>query len=192
MCTGRKTVWANGSLGEGGPTGWLDQVADSEVMAAHCLAPRGGCSAGPADVSGVGHRAQAVDLSACQRVYDNGQALCGVNVPRELIATARSTGHDPACAKTMLVVFLDAECAVADALAERMWARFEEYQRDMSGFITVPWDNNQAERDLRMVKAQQRNSNSGRTLTGARRLTRVRYLILAVGKHETKPPHRPA
>ncbi|WP_374936213.1 transposase [Streptomyces sp. SM1] len=67
----------------------------------------------------------------------------------------------------------------ARALAERLRDRTAEYQRYMTDFA-VPFDNNAAERDLRMVKAQQKISGSWRTLTGARRFARIRSYISTV------------
>lgn len=74
----------------------------------------------------------------------------------------------------------------ARALAERLLDRTEEYQRYMTDF-TVPFDNNAAERDLRMVKSQQKISGSWRTVTGARRFARIRSYISTVRKHGINP-----
>lgn len=74
----------------------------------------------------------------------------------------------------------------ARALAERLRNRTEEYQRYMTDF-EVPFDNNRAERDLRMVKAQQKVSGCWRTLTGARRFARIRSYISTVRKHGINP-----
>jgi len=74
----------------------------------------------------------------------------------------------------------------ARALAERLRDRTAEYQRYMTDFA-VPFDNNAAERDLRMVKAQQKISGSWRTLTGARRFARIRSYISTVRKHGINP-----
>jgi transposase len=74
----------------------------------------------------------------------------------------------------------------ARTLAERLRGRTEQYQRYMADF-TVPFDNNQAERDLRMIKAQQKISGSWRTLTGARRFARIRSYISTVRKHGINP-----
>lgn len=74
----------------------------------------------------------------------------------------------------------------ARALAERLKDRSSEYQRYMADFA-VPFDNNAAERDLRMVKAQQKISGSWRTLTGARRFARIRSYISTVRKHGINP-----
>lgn len=76
--------------------------------------------------------------------------------------------------------------AKARALAERLRDRVEEYQRYMVGF-SVPFDNNQAERDLRIIKAQQKISGSWRTLAGARRFARVRSYISTVRRHGVNP-----
>jgi transposase len=74
----------------------------------------------------------------------------------------------------------------ARALAERLRDRTAEYQRYMIDFA-VPFDNNQAERDLRMIKAQQKVSGSWRTLTGAQRFARIRSYISTVRKHGVNP-----
>lgn len=72
------------------------------------------------------------------------------------------------------------------ALAERLRDRTGEYQRYMVDFA-VPFDNNQAERDLRMIKVQQKISGAWRTLTGARRFARIRSYISTVRKHGINP-----
>ncbi|MGW0631459.1 IS66 family transposase [Streptomyces sp. NPDC002758] len=53
--------------------------------------------------------------------------------------------------------------------------------------FAVPFDNNQAERDLRMIKAQQKIFGSWWTLTGARRFARIRSYISTVRKHGINP-----
>lgn len=170
------------------------------------------------------------DALASYTIYGNDTALCGAHVLRELIAVTEDTRRDPAWAKAMIDVLIEAKDAVADALtagqdalapeilaglrdryrqaalcgiaanprpgtgpkpkaralAERLRDRTAEYQRYMTDF-TVPFDNNQAERDLRMVKAQQKISGSWRTLTGARRFARIRSYISTVRKHGIDP-----
>lgn len=170
------------------------------------------------------------DALASYTVYGNDKALCGAHVLRELIAVTEDTRRDPAWAKAVIDVLIEAKDAVADALAagrdalapdaltslqdryrhaalcgiaanphtgkgpkpkaralaERLRDRTEEYQRYMTDF-RVPFDNNRAERDLRMVKAQQKISGSWRTLTGARRFARIRSYISTVRKHGINP-----
>jgi hypothetical protein len=118
-----------------------------------------------ADALAAGHDALAPDtLTGLQGRYRQA-ALCG-------IAANPHPGKGPK--------------PTARALAERLRDRTEEYQRYMTDFA-VPFDNNQAERDLRMIKAQQKISGSWRTLTGARRFARIRSYISTVRKHGINP-----
>ncbi len=49
--------------------------------------------------------------------------------------------------------------------------------------VSLPWDNNLAERDLRMVKLQQKVSGGWRTPEGARDFCAVRSYIATAAKH---------
>ena len=71
--------------------------------------------------------------------------------------------------------------------AANLLVRLDTQRADVLRFATdfrAGWDNNQAERDVRMVKLQQKISGSWRTLTGARAYCTIRSYISTMRKHD--------
>jgi transposase len=68
------------------------------------------------------------------------------------------------------------------ALARRLRDRQDDYLRFVHDFA-VPFDNNAAEREIRMIKVRQKVSGGMRTLTGARDFTAIRSYLATAVKH---------
>ena len=68
------------------------------------------------------------------------------------------------------------------ALARRVFDRVGDYLRFTTD-LRVPFTNNAAEREVRMVKLRQKISGCMRTLTGARHFTRIRSYLATARKH---------
>jgi transposase len=69
----------------------------------------------------------------------------------------------------------------AQHLLERLWLGQEAVLAFLDD-LTIPFDNNQAERDLRMLKVQQKVSGSFRSATGAMAFARSRGYRLTLRK----------
>ena len=68
------------------------------------------------------------------------------------------------------------------ALARRLLDRQDDYLRFTTN-LAVPFDNNAAEREIRMIKIRQKVSGCLRTLTGAETFCAIRSYLATAAKH---------
>jgi transposase len=122
------------------------------------------------DVKLTGDRARA---AGCGRVDDDARARLHGRYERLLADRAGGQPTPPAARRGRL------RRSPAANLLARLDRHRDEVLRSLDD-CRVPFDNNQAERDLRMVKLQQKISGCWRTLAGAAAFPAVRsYLSTA-------------
>jgi len=148
----------------------------------------------------------ARELEAVAVGWDQGWAdeMIGLLVgAKEAVDAARATGADHLDATTLHSIRVrygtliqkgwaanpDPEVgkrAGYEKKAFNLLTRLDNQRADVLRFSTdfdVSWDNNQAERDVRMVKLQQKISGTWRTLDGARSYCAIRSYISTMKKH---------
>lgn len=129
------------------------------------------------------------------------QAIDALVTLNTLVSDAVDAGHDaldPA-ALAEQIGYLDSAVAIGinetsprtgtlmakhNALARRLHHRRTDYLRFTHDF-RVPFDNNAAEREIRMVKLRQKVSGCLRTLAGAEHFCAIRSYLATAAKHRT-------
>jgi transposase len=74
-------------------------------------------------------------------------------------------------------------------VAKNLLIRFDRYRHDILRFAAdpnVPFDNNQAERDIRMVKTKAKVSGAFRTHEGVKQFASIRGFISSVRKQNCR------
>ena len=157
---------------------------------------------------GIPHKAHHLrELEGVGVVWDQGWANEMIDLlvdAKEAVERARAAGRDefdPATLHSVRVRYgmLVAKGWAANPAPEvgkrhgahkkaaNLLVRLDTQRADVLRFATdfrASWDNNQAERDVRMVKLQQKISGSWRTLAGARAYCAIRSYISTMRKHD--------
>jgi transposase len=148
----------------------LDAIADE---------PGQGWAAGMAellvDVKLVADRARA---ASCGRVDDDARVRLHGRY-RRLLSDGQAANPPPRAARPV-------RRSPATNLLTRLDRHRDEVLRSLDD-TRVPFDNNQAERDLRMVKLQQKISGCWRTLAGAEAFLILRSYLSTARKHGMNP-----
>lgn len=124
-------------------------------------------------------------------------ALLALKQAAEVAVTTGAAGVDPAVLVEQENLFRQAALvAIKDhsgqtsklgkkltALARRMRDRIGDYLRFAHDPHRFPFDNNAAEREIRMVKLRQKVSGCMRTLTGAQHFCAIRSYLATTAKH---------
>jgi transposase len=135
-------------------------LVDAKLVAARAHA---------AGTGGVDDQARARLHARYQRLITDGQAA---NPPPPRSATGRRRGR------------------ARRSPAGRLLARLDTHRDEVLRLLDdprVPFDNNQAERDLRMVKLQQKISGCWRTLAGAAAFLALRSYVATARKQAMNP-----
>jgi transposase len=125
-------------------------------------------------------------------------ALLALKAAAEQAVAAGRTGIDPAVLAEHVERFRHAALigikdhsrtrtktgAELHALARRMRERIDDYLRFAYQPGRTPFDNNAAEREIRMIKLRQKVSGSMRTLVGAQQFCTIRSYLATAAKHQ--------
>jgi transposase len=130
------------------------------------------------DVKLAGDRARAAGL---RQVDEDVRARLRVRYQR-LVSDGQAANPPPARGRRRR----RARRSPAGRLLVRLDAHRDEVLRSLDD-TRVPFDNNQSERDLRMVKLQQKISGCWRTLAGAEAFLTVRSYVSTARKHGMNP-----
>jgi transposase len=118
--------------------------------------------------------------TGCARVDDDARARLQGRYQR-LLADGRAANPPPRAAR---------RGRLRRSPAANLLARLDRHRHEVLRSLDdccVPFDNNQAERDLRMVKLQQKISGCWRSLAGAAAFLAVRSYLSTARKHGINP-----
>ena len=128
-------------------------------------------------------------LTKALSLQKNAESQGKTRLPRKLLASLRNE-YDAITAKWLsdhLILRADDKLAGQRnrSAGHNLVRRFQEYRADMLRFLrdfSVPFTNNQSERDLRMVKVKMKVAGCFRTLLGAEQFALLRGIFSTARK----------
>jgi transposase len=162
---------------------WRYEDVRHALCGAHLLRELEAIAEEPGQGWAAGMAELLVDVKlVADRVDDEARARLHARYQRLLAAGQAANPPPPATGRRRG----RARRSPAARLLARLDAHREEVLRSLDD-SRVPFDNNQGERDLRMVKLQQKISGCWRTLTGAEAFLALRSYVATARKHRMSP-----
>ncbi|MDA2639008.1 IS66 family transposase [Bacillus cereus] len=177
-------------------TQWLHTASTPEVTLQHIHQKRGKEAMDAGEIlpsfSGI---AMHDDWKAYNSYTECRHVLCNAHLLRDLQGIIDSTGQKWAQqmqkfltqALTLKKQYKGSLPKAKQTPAQNLWNRFVKYADRILAFLEhpdIPFDNNQAERDIRMTKVKQKVSGAFRSKKGAESFCQIRSFISTMKKQK--------
>jgi transposase len=151
------------------------------------------------ELIGAEEHGQAWALGMSCLLLDTKEFVDQANAAGRKRLSVKALAELRACYRVVIDLGYEENPGLADQLdgrqpkrtkAQNLLLRLDQREREVLRFahdFRVPFDNDLSERDLRMIKLQQKISGCWRTTTGAERFLAIRSYLSAARKHGQRP-----